>query len=176
MWAVWFLNEMLNQLPSLSRWNTDSNCPSIKEVHNGSTQGVFTAKDHCHSCSDVFSLGRLCFLRQIKTSLWTKGWSSDDYLAYNLFIYSLLNPIIEDTCIVTVQWTSSFFKSWLLFRHLHRHPHGRISAPKSWKGLSVPLTERTTDAARCLLEAKPLITAVLLMNGTYSARQATGKI
>lgn len=50
----------------------------------------------------------------------------------------------------------------------HRHPHGQISAPISEEGL---LTERTTDVAHCLLEAEPLITAVPLMNRTYSAEQ-----
>lgn len=38
----------------------------------------------------------------------------------------------------------------------------------------LPLTERTTDAAHCLLETQPLITAVPLMKGTYSVEQEKG--
>lgn len=38
------------------------------------------------------------------------------------------------------------------------------------------MIEGTTDAAHCLLEAEPLITAVPLMKGTYSAEQGKEKI
>lgn len=55
---------------------------------------------------------------------------------------------------------------WLLNALAHRHPHGQFSAPTSEKGLP---TERTTDVARCLLEAEPLITVVPLLNWAYSA-------
>ncbi len=40
----------------------------------------------------------------------------------------------------------------------------------------VPLTESATDAAQSLLEMEPLITAVVLMNGTYSVEQDKEKI
>ena len=114
-------------------------------------------------------------------------WSqSKQYLG--LFILSALSqaspkmslfPRHCRRCIFTVtsKWTAcSFFKSGLLF--LSSPPPSSTCSNLlllQVKKKPCALTERTTAAAHCPLETKPLITAVPLMNKTYPTEREKEK-